>query len=248
MIPKVIHYCWFGGAPLPKSAEKCIVSWKKYAPGYEIRSWTEKNFDYTGCDYAKAAYEAKKWAFVSDYARFKIVHDQGGVYFDTDVELICPIDDLLEKGPFMGVEKWRNGHIFVNPGLGFAAEVGNPILAELLGIYDTAFFEAEKCAGQKIPVIGDYTTEVLQKHGLKDTDDVQQAEGMRIYPKEYFNPMNLQTGKLEITENTRSIHWFDATWASRGSRIRGRIFKSLNRIAGEKTAEGIKKIWHLIKR
>ena len=96
MIPKIIHYCWFGGNPLPESALKCIASWRKFLPDYEIKEWNENNFPIEKCPlYAKQAYQSKKWAFVSDYARFKILYDYGGLYFDTDVELIKPIDDII---------------------------------------------------------------------------------------------------------------------------------------------------------
>ena len=97
MIPKVIHYCWFGGNPLPNIAVKCINSWKKYFPDYEIIEWNESNFDLFSCDYCREAYDAKKWAFVSDYARFKILYEHGGVYFDTDVEVIKSMDDIYTE-------------------------------------------------------------------------------------------------------------------------------------------------------
>ena len=122
MIPKVIHYCWFGGNPLPESAKKCIDSWKKYCPDYEIVEWNENNFDISKNQYCREAYEAGKWAFVSDFARFDIIYKYGGVYFDTDVEVIKPIDSLIEQGAFMGVE--RNKPINVAPGLGIAASKG----------------------------------------------------------------------------------------------------------------------------
>lgn len=108
MIPKVIHYCWFGGNPLPNIAVKCINSWKKYFPDYEIIEWNESNFDLFSCDYCREAYDAKKWAFVSDYARFKILYEHGGVYFDTDVEVIKSMDDILQKGAFIGRERIAN--------------------------------------------------------------------------------------------------------------------------------------------
>ena len=121
MIPKIIHYCWFGGNPLPELAQKCIASWKKYCPDYEIKEWNETNFDLNCCDYVREAYEAKKWAFVSDYARFWILYHEGGVYFDTDVEVPKPIDTIVEKGSFMGCEKsnqWPLGLVWQqSPGL-----------------------------------------------------------------------------------------------------------------------------------
>ena len=122
MIPKVIHYCWFGRNPLPDSALKCIESWKKYLPDYEIVQWNEDNFDVNSIPYVAEAYAARKYAFVSDYARFYVLYNQGGVYFDTDVEAVAPLDDILEKGPYMGMERALSGEMAVNPGLGFAAE------------------------------------------------------------------------------------------------------------------------------
>ena len=108
MIPKIIHYCWFGGNPLPDDAKKCIASWKKFFPDYEIKEWNETNYDVSVCPYVKEAYEAKKWAFVSDYARFDILYKHGGLYFDTDVEVIKSFDDILTKGGFMGQEAGAN--------------------------------------------------------------------------------------------------------------------------------------------
>ena len=104
MIPKVIHYCWFGHHPLSPLAKKCMKSWKRYFPDYEIKEWNEGNFDLSYCDYVREAYEAKKWAFVSDYARLKIVYEQGGIYMDVDVELIKPLDELTERDGYMGFE------------------------------------------------------------------------------------------------------------------------------------------------
>ena len=125
-IPHVIHYCWFGGNPLGENELKCIGSWERFLPGYKIVRWDESNFDVRCCEYVSEAYDAKKWAFVSDYARFKILYDQGGLYFDTDVELIRPIDDLLAEGPFMGfeVDCGSGQQPYVNAGLGLAANSG----------------------------------------------------------------------------------------------------------------------------
>ena len=126
-IPKVIHYCWFGDKELPKLAKKCIKSWNKYCPDYKIVCWTEDNFDVTCNRYVHEAYKAKKWAFVSDYVRLKVVYDNGGIYLDTDVELIKPIDDLIENSGFMGFDEKG----IIATGLGFGAEAGNKIIYEL---------------------------------------------------------------------------------------------------------------------
>lgn len=128
MIPKIIHYCWFGGNPLPKSAERCIASWRKFLPDYEIKEWNENNYDVHKIQYIQEAYEAKKYAFVSDYARFDILYQYGGIYFDTDVEVLKPLEDIIARGPFMGREAgaylrnickgYEGDGLAVAPGLG----------------------------------------------------------------------------------------------------------------------------------
>ena len=140
MIPKIIHYCWFGGNPLSELAQKCISSWKKYFPEYEIKEWNESNFNLQCCDYVKEAYEAKKWAFVSDYARFWILYHEGGLYFDTDVEVIKPIDDIINNGAFMGCERTGNYGLGVNPGLGIGADPGISLYKEILDDYEKSHF------------------------------------------------------------------------------------------------------------
>lgn len=209
MIPKIIHYCWFGGKPLPAQAEKCLKSWKKYCPDYEIRRWDESNFDISTNLYAKQAYEAKKYAFVSDYARFFILEKYGGVYLDTDVELLKPLDAILEKGAFMGAESDES--ITVAPGLGMGFIPEMAILKEILNVYkQLEFVDSTGNINQKTVV--EYTTEVLKKHGLKDRMGIQQVCGVNIYPTEYFAPKNCVTGKISITCNTVSIHHYDASW------------------------------------
>uniref|UniRef100_UPI004027572F glycosyltransferase n=1 Tax=Segatella hominis TaxID=2518605 RepID=UPI004027572F len=139
MIPKIIHYCWFGLGPLPELAQKCIASWKKYLPDYEIKEWNEDNFDVNIIPYTAEAYQAKKYAFVSDYARFWILYKYGGIYFDTDVEVIRPIDDIVERGNFMGFEtgpklqlKEDASEASVNPGLGMGVAPGLGLIKKML--------------------------------------------------------------------------------------------------------------------
>ena len=136
MLPKKIHYCWFGGNELPDLAIKCIESWKQYCPDYEIIEWNETNFDLECCDFVKEAYKAKKWAFVSDYARLKVVYDNGGIYLDTDVELVKPLDILLQEKCYFGEETTG----YVNTGLGFGAEKHNPTIDLLLKEYCNKHF------------------------------------------------------------------------------------------------------------
>ena len=148
MIPKIIHYCWFGKNLLPKSAKECIASWKKFFPDYEIKEWNEDNFNINITTYTAEAYKAKKYAFVSDYARFWILYNYGGLYFDTDVEVLKPMDDIMAKGGFMGMEKaegstldnFDNNTILIAPGLGLAVEKGHTFYKEILEIYNKKHF------------------------------------------------------------------------------------------------------------
>lgn len=215
MIPKVIHYCWFGGNSLPDLAEKCIASWKKYLPDYEIKEWNETNFDLNCCAYVKEAYEAKKWAFVSDYARFWILYNYGGLYFDTDVEIIKDMSDIIKKGAFMGCEtsdKYTSGFgMAVNPGLGIGVTSGCALYREILKEYNCSHFLNDDGTNNYLTIV-DRTTEILKRHGFISNDKIQKVADVYIYPKEFFCPMDYATGKVEITENSRSIHWYDASW------------------------------------
>lgn len=211
MIPKTIHYCWFGGNPLPESAMKCIESWRKYFPDYKIIEWNEQNFDINAIPYTSEAYKAGKYAFVSDYARFKILHDHGGIYFDTDVEVIKSMDDIIARGGFMGRELGEELGGDVNPGLGIGISAKHPIYAELLEKYSTLHFQNSDGSLNTTTIVK-YTTELLKKHGLRATNEIQTIGDITIYPKDFFNPLNDNTGELEITTNTRSIHWYAKTW------------------------------------
>lgn len=195
---------------MPESALKCIASWRKYFPDYQIIEWNEDNFDVNAIPYTAQAYAAKKYAFVSDYARFKILYDHGGLYFDTDVEVINPFDDILERGAFMGFEL-AGPEGAANPGLGLGVAPGLGFYAELLDLYSTLSFTNDD-GSLNLTTIVTYTTDLLRKHGLSNADSIQSVAGITIYPKEYFNPLNDNTGKLEITPNTHSIHWYSKTW------------------------------------
>lgn len=216
MIPKKIHYCWFGNAPLPDDAKKCIESWKKFCPEHEIIEWNESNFDFSDCPYAMEAYRAKKWAFVSDYARFKILYEHGGIYFDTDVELIKSIDDLTDKGPFFGLEKESPSNSIkcaVAPGLGLAACPGLDFYKAMIEKYESMHF-TEPDGREVLTTVVEYTTEELRKRGLKDTYEVQKVDDFYIYPPDYFCPMDYISGEISITPNTRSIHHYAMSWYS----------------------------------
>lgn len=209
-IPKVIHYCWFGKGKMPPIAEKCIKSWKKYCPDYEIICWNEDNFDISRNKYAKEAYDAKKWAFVSDYARLKVLYDEGGIYMDTDVELIKPLDDLIEKGGYMGFDD--NG--VISTGLGFACEKENELVGILLADYDDISF-VRPDGSYDITPCPDRNTKTMVKLGFDVNVKDQTFMGIHMLPEDYLCPMKYYTGKKVITENTYSIHHFCASWTSK---------------------------------
>lgn len=219
-IPHVIHYCWFGRGKKPEMATRCIASWRKFLPDYEIREWNEDNFDVSAIPYTQEAYAAKKYAFVSDYARFDILYRHGGVYFDTDVEIIRPMGDILAAGPYMGQETLvRKGRgVAVNAGLGFATEPGNLIMKEIVESYSHDHFRMEGDNDFGMKNVVTYATEVLLRHGLRTTPELQVVEGIRIYPVDYFNPKHTDR-RLKITANTRTIHHYTASWHTMRSRI-----------------------------
>jgi len=242
MIPKKIHYCWFGGNPLPKSAIKCIDSWKKFFPDYEIIEWNESNFDVNMMIFTKEAYSAKKYAYVSDVARFYILYHEGGLYFDTDVEVINGMDDILERGAFMGIEVQADEGTtspMVNPGLGIGAAAKLPLYAAILQHYQEAHFVDEN--GDQISgTVVAHTTDVLKQKGLKPTNAIQQVEGIWIYPMDYFNPLDDATGVLRKTKNTRSIHWYSKTWVDKPMWY-FRVTRILHRLFGVNALERFKK-------
>ncbi len=243
MIQKKIHYCWFGGKPLNKLGKKCVKSWKKYFPDYEIIEWNESNFDFNCCPYVKEAYEAKKWAFVSDYARYKILYEQGGVYFDTDVEAIKRFDDILSKGSFFGCENLGDkARVEVNPGLGCAVEPKLAFYKEVLDDYEKSSFYKED-GSLNLYTIVERTTDLLKKHGLQETQEIQEVAGITIYPAEYFCPINMETGRLEKTKNTCSIHRYAASWVSGKERFRGKVYHVVRRLFGAKGAKFFRKLF-----
>jgi len=217
MIPKIVHYCWFGGKTLPESAVKCIESWKRYLPDYEIKEWNESNFDVNQIRFTQEAYKLKQYAFVSDYARFWILNKYGGLYFDTDVELIKPIDDIIEQGAFTGMEipyKKAKGLWGINPGLGIGSEKNNALIKAFLASYSISHF---------VNARGSFSTTVVKMvsqrmnalHYTVDPSGIAHFENMNVYPKDYFCPLYYETGELNVTENTRSIHHYAATWVNR---------------------------------
>lgn len=215
-IPKVIHYCWFGGNPLPDMAKKCMASWRKFFPDYEIKEWNEQNFDVYRVPYVAEAYCLKQYAHVSDYARFWILYHYGGIYFDTDVEVIRPMDDILARGSFFGFECQEgtpldNPHGNMAAGLGMGVDKGHPFFAKMVNYYDHHHY-----VGWNGKSTGNVTLQATQfldyDHKEVLEGGVVSVSGLLIYPIDYFCPYNYYTHELHITENTRSIHHYMASW------------------------------------
>lgn len=207
MIPKVIHYCWFGHNPMPELVKDCIQSWKNNCPDYELKLWTEDNFDVNQTRYCMEAYQSRKWAFVADYARLKVLYEYGGVYLDTDVEILKNIDCFLSDSCFMGFE-----HGGVNSGLIAGSEKGHRFINLLLEKYERQhFIESDGTLNMKSCV--EYTTELLAEYGLSSEDEKQVVCGVTVYPTTYFCPRNQYTEKINITANTYTMHHYLGTWA-----------------------------------
>jgi hypothetical protein len=208
MIDKTINYVWLGNNQMPDEALKCIETWRKFCPEYKIVEWNESNLDFSDCKYAVQAYEAKMWAFVSDYARMKILRDNGGVYMDVDVELVKNIDRLLHHEAFMGFEDG----LVVNTGLIAGSESNHRLFADLVDRYQTYEFVNFDGTLNLTPCV-EYQTALLMENGLIKEDKIQVVDDITIYPMEYFSPFNHRTGILNVTENTYSIHNYAGTWA-----------------------------------
>lgn len=209
MIPKIIHYCWFGGNPLPKLAKKCIKSWKKYCKDYEIREWNEQNFDIASAPlYVQQAYEAKKWAFVTDYVRLYAMTTYGGIYMDTDVEVVKSLDPYLHHQAFSGFES----KVDIPTGI-MACEKDFPLFVEFLRYYDTAqFLNGDGSLNMTTNVI--IMTDICMKHGLVKNGEFQIVSGFALYPPEVFCPVNPMNSSLNRTDKTTAIHWFNGSWLS----------------------------------
>ena len=234
MIPKRIHYCWFGKKEKPRLAKKCIESWKKHCPDYEIIEWNEDNFDIQAYPYAIYCYEHQKYAFLSDFVLLMVVYQFGGIYLDTDVELLKSLDELLVYEAFYGFEN-KN---FINTGLGFGAVKENFIVREMLQEY----LELQIDSDGNFPIQGcpSLNTKTLMSFGLILDGSRQNICGVQILPIDYLNPYDDQTGYLNQTDNTISIHWYSKSWMKTTSVLRSKITKPFHRIFGVNCFEWLK--------
>ena len=236
MIPKVIHYIWIGGNPLPKIAKKCIKSWQKYCPDYEIKRWDESNLNIDICPYCRQAYDAKKWAFASDVLRMDILAKEGGIYLDIDVELLKPLDEFLQYDLFTGFETEKS----INPGLILGAQKNNKIINDIVNEYKSKEFIFTKNLRNQETVCTVFTNK-LKTLGFTINNTSQQIENTKIFATEYFCPKSLQDGKLRKTFNTYSIHHYTATWVSKKDKFISKCKQFIKRILGKKNVEKLKR-------
>lgn len=238
MIPKIIHYCWFGRNPLPPLAIKCIESWKRVLPEYEIKEWNEDNFDLDVYPYAREAYDNRKFAFVTDIVRLYALFNEGGVYMDTDVEILKPLDPFLHHAAFSGFESEDS----FQTGL-MAAEKGSKWAKDNLEWYnDKHFVKDDGTLDTTTNVV--IIMKVLEKYHFKLDNTYQEVSGyFTIYPKEYFCPKDYDTKKIHLTDNTVAIHHFDGSWHSKSDKMKELLCK----ILGTKLYFSLLKIRNLVK-
>lgn len=238
MIPKIIHYCWFGRGEKPDSVKRYIDTWKQYCRDYEIMEWNEDNFDVSQNVFSKEAYQAKKWAFVTDYARLKILYEHGGIYMDTDVEVCKSLDQLLEYEAFSGFESSNE----IPTGI-MGAEKNNEWVAYLLSYYDGHTFiksNGEEDITTNVKIITHMTKE---KYNIALNNEKQYfGNNMLLLPYDYLCAKNQNTGKVEKSDNTYTIHYFSGTWLDWKGRGKQFIKQIIGRFFGEDYVLFIKKM------
>lgn len=220
LIPKKIHYIWFGGSEIPYNLRKCIETWEEKCPDYEIIRWDENNYDFSKHPYMKQAYDCEKYGFVSDYARLDILYNKGGFYFDTDVEIKKNIDFLRYQEAFCGVEKWQ----ILNTGGGCGAIKGHPMIKKLLEGRENILFLDEK-GKQNRNTCGFYDTQTALAAGYQINGTTQNVQGMNIYAYDFFHPYDYMSGITNETSNTVSIHRFNGGWMDENMKEQNRLAK-----------------------
>lgn len=207
MIPKIIHYCWFGGKEKPESVLRMLRTWRKHCPDYQLKEWNETNFDIHINRYCEEAYARRKWAFVSDVARLWALYHEGGIYMDTDVEVLRPLDELLKYKAFLGFEgtQWIATSII-------GAESGNPVICQFLEAYSERSFTRKDGTLNQTTNVEEWTRLLIYEFGLKLDGRKQKIADFDVFPTDYFTPYDYLSGKLNKTDNTYTIHWFGQSW------------------------------------
>lgn len=239
-IPKIIHYCWLGGTEKPQDVQQYMESWKEKLKDYEIKEWNEASFPFeqVNCRYLKEAMENKRWAFVTDYMRLYILYKYGGIYLDTDVELLKPLDDFLNYDSFIGLE---SSYTLCTAVIG--SKPGRKWLEELLEAYDRRTFINEKGKMDTMPNSQYIFNYLAEKEELTYTKECQKlSNGMAIMPQEYFSPINYLTMQTNVTEKTYAVHHYKGTWKSDKERKKDKIQGAITRIIGEKNRKRLKKL------
>lgn len=239
MIPKVIHYCWFGGNPLPELAVKCIASWKKYLPEYEIIEWNESNFNLDEYIFAKQALANRKFAFVSDVCRLHALKYHGGIYMDTDVEVLKPLDAFLHHAAFSGFEN----DDFVPTGI-MASEKDAVWTTEMLDYYHNKPFVKENGEFEMTSNTSIITDLMLQKGFVMNNKFQELKDYVAFYPNDYFCPKSYKTGRIELTSNSACIHHFAKSWIAPHEKWKNTLKMKLMGILGP---ERVQKIINLFK-
>ncbi|MCI2048214.1 MAG: polysaccharide pyruvyl transferase family protein [Lachnospiraceae bacterium] len=237
-IPEIIHYFWIGGAKKPDPVLRCIASWKKFCPDCRIMEWNEHNFDFTRNAYMRQAYEAKRWGFATDCARLDVVYEYGGIYFDTDVELIADPSRLFGEEAFIGFEDAGNGELYVNTGQGFGAAPGNALIGRARDLYDRLSFVRED-GSLNLLTTPYYTTMTLRQYGLVQENRDQELPGMKVFATDVFCPKSYVTGEVHCTGRTVSIHHFDASWQDSSVRSAALHRQKVLTKYGRKLGQGI---------
>ena len=235
MIPKKIHYCWFGRGELPDLAKKCIDSWKKYLPDYEIKEWNEDNFNLEAFPYVKEAYDSRKFAFVTDVVRLHALYNEGGIYMDTDVEVLKPLDTILEYKGVSGFETEKD----IPTGL-MAAEKGHPLVKEWLDEYNGLHFIK---GGGSLDLTTNVVriTRICKRYGFISNNKTQTVQEFTFLPKDYLCPKSYETGKIELTNNSLTIHHFAGSWQTPYHKF----VIHFSKIFGKKTAVFLGRIKHI---
>jgi hypothetical protein len=226
-IPKIIHYCWFGGKEKPDIVKKCMETWKRKLPEYEIIEWNEMNFDIHSNVYVKEAYESGKFAFVSDYVRVFALYNYGGVYLDTDVEVFKSFNDLLHHSSFWGFE--QESYIATST---IGAAKGNELIGMFLDSYKEISFITTDGKYNDLTNVA-IITDILQEMGLVSNGEYQEIKDIGVfYPQTYFSPFDYINCRKFISENTYAMHHFYKSWLPPKARIKGKIKLALAKLIG----------------